>query len=135
MPIVTLAASAIRAPDPAATSPAAVPFRNRRRDNVRCFIIWLSHGSSMARLVLRQSRGEQGACHSLRPQPRPIRRPMAWRSQAVLTGDAHPTGAPMAEIPVIDIGPLVARSGGAADVAAAIGAACRETGFFYVVGH
>ncbi len=41
----------------------------------------------------------------------------------------------MAEIPIIDIGPLVGRSGTAADVAAAIGAACRESGFFYVVGH
>jgi isopenicillin N synthase-like dioxygenase len=41
----------------------------------------------------------------------------------------------MAEIPIIDIGPLVGRSAGSADVAAAIGTACRETGFFYVVGH
>jgi isopenicillin N synthase-like dioxygenase len=41
----------------------------------------------------------------------------------------------MAEIPIIDIGPLVGRSAGAADVAEAIGSACRETGFFYVVGH
>jgi isopenicillin N synthase-like dioxygenase len=41
----------------------------------------------------------------------------------------------MAEIPIVDIGPLVGRSAGAADVAEAIGNACRETGFFYVVGH
>jgi isopenicillin N synthase-like dioxygenase len=41
----------------------------------------------------------------------------------------------MAEIPIIDIGPLVGRSARETDVAAAIGSACRETGFFYVVGH
>jgi isopenicillin N synthase-like dioxygenase len=41
----------------------------------------------------------------------------------------------MAEIPVIDIAPLVAGSAATGDVAKAIGTACRETGFFYVVGH
>jgi isopenicillin N synthase-like dioxygenase len=41
----------------------------------------------------------------------------------------------MSEIPIIDIGPLVTGSAGSAGVAAAIGSACRETGFFYVVGH
>ena len=41
----------------------------------------------------------------------------------------------MAEIPIIDIGPLVARSARAADVASAIGSARRETGFFDIIGH
>jgi isopenicillin N synthase-like dioxygenase len=39
------------------------------------------------------------------------------------------------EIPVIDIAPLVGRSGDRRAVADAIGRACRECGFFYVVGH
>jgi len=38
-------------------------------------------------------------------------------------------------IPVIEIGPLVGRSGDRRAVADAIGRACRECGFFYVVGH
>jgi isopenicillin N synthase-like dioxygenase len=41
----------------------------------------------------------------------------------------------MGEIPVIDIAPLVTGSATAGEVAKAIGTACRETGFFYVVGH
>jgi isopenicillin N synthase-like dioxygenase len=41
----------------------------------------------------------------------------------------------MAAIPVIDIGPLVSNAPTAPAVAATIGRACRETGFFYVVGH
>jgi isopenicillin N synthase-like dioxygenase len=41
----------------------------------------------------------------------------------------------MVAIPVIDIGPLVSDSPTAPAVAATIGRACRETGFFYVVGH
>ena len=41
----------------------------------------------------------------------------------------------MVAIPIIDIGPLVTNSPDAGAVAAAIGRACRETGFFYVVGH
>jgi isopenicillin N synthase-like dioxygenase len=41
----------------------------------------------------------------------------------------------MVGIPVIDIGPLVSNSPDAGAVAATIGRACRETGFFYVVGH
>ena len=41
----------------------------------------------------------------------------------------------MVAIPIIDIGPLVSNSPDAGAVAAAIGRACRETGFFYVVGH
>lgn len=40
----------------------------------------------------------------------------------------------MPGLPVIDIGPLVG-GGGAAGTAGAIDAACREHGFFYVVGH
>jgi isopenicillin N synthase-like dioxygenase len=38
-------------------------------------------------------------------------------------------------LPIIDIEPLVNRSGERGAVAARIGAACREHGFFYIVGH
>jgi len=38
-------------------------------------------------------------------------------------------------LPVIDITALVARTSGQQEVADAIGRACREVGFFYVVGH
>jgi isopenicillin N synthase-like dioxygenase len=38
-------------------------------------------------------------------------------------------------LPVIDVGPLRARSAGEAGVADAIDAACRRTGFFLVTGH
>jgi isopenicillin N synthase-like dioxygenase len=38
-------------------------------------------------------------------------------------------------IPVIDVGALVGRGGDRGAVARAIGAACREHGFFYAVGH
>ena len=41
----------------------------------------------------------------------------------------------MVAIPVIDISPLVSNSPDAGTVAATIGRACRETGFFYVVEH
>lgn len=41
--------------------------------------------------------------------------------------------APPATIPIIDVAPL--RQGDVAEVAADIGRACRETGFFYVTGH
>jgi len=41
----------------------------------------------------------------------------------------------MPEIPVIDVSPLVERDGDAYDTARAVGRACRETGFFYVIGH
>ncbi len=41
----------------------------------------------------------------------------------------------MVAIPIIDIGPLVSNAPDAGAVAATIGRACRETGFFYVVGH
>ncbi|HEV8559678.1 MAG TPA: 2-oxoglutarate and iron-dependent oxygenase domain-containing protein [Actinophytocola sp.] len=41
----------------------------------------------------------------------------------------------MREFPVIDVGPLVAGTPGRHAVAAEIGHACRENGFFYVVGH
>ena len=57
------------------------------------------------------------------------------------------THEPTSEVPVIDVAPLVAEAGGhgaagaqgaAGDqqaVAAAMGRACRENGFFYVIGH
>ena len=38
------------------------------------------------------------------------------------------------ELPVIDISPLI-RGDGIETVAAEIDAACRDTGFFYVIGH
>jgi isopenicillin N synthase-like dioxygenase len=38
-------------------------------------------------------------------------------------------------IPVIDVAPLVGRAAGMAEVGAKIGRACRELGFFYIVGH
>ncbi|CAN5579618.1 isopenicillin N synthase family oxygenase [soil metagenome] len=41
----------------------------------------------------------------------------------------------MVEVPVIDIGPLVGGAGSSTATARAIDAACREAGFFYVVGH
>lgn len=36
---------------------------------------------------------------------------------------------------VIDVAPLVNRTGQCAETAAQIGAACRESGFFYIAGH
>ena len=42
---------------------------------------------------------------------------------------------PASEVPVIDVAPLVGRVGDQAGVAAAIGRACRKSGFFYVVEH
>jgi isopenicillin N synthase-like dioxygenase len=39
------------------------------------------------------------------------------------------------EIPVIDVAALVTGKGDRGEVATAIGRACRESGFFYVVGH
>ncbi len=41
----------------------------------------------------------------------------------------------VAGLPVIDVAPLVSGSGDRRAVAAEIGRACREVGFFYVVGH
>ena len=41
----------------------------------------------------------------------------------------------MGELPVIDVSALVAGSPGRFDVAAEIGRACREHGFFYIAGH
>ena len=39
------------------------------------------------------------------------------------------------EVPVIDVAPLVADAGDQEEAAAAMGQACRENGFFYVIGH
>ena len=39
------------------------------------------------------------------------------------------------EMPVIDVGPLVSGAGDRSRVAAEIAKACRDSGFFYVVGH
>jgi isopenicillin N synthase-like dioxygenase len=39
------------------------------------------------------------------------------------------------EVPIIDVAPLATGTGDRSPVAARIGQACRETGFFYVVGH
>jgi isopenicillin N synthase-like dioxygenase len=47
-----------------------------------------------------------------------------------------PTPAPeFSRVPIIDIGPLVAGSAEQLAVAQQLGAACRECGFFYIVGH
>jgi len=40
-----------------------------------------------------------------------------------------------AQVPVIDVGPLLAGNSGRVDVASQLGAACRECGFFYAIGH
>ncbi len=45
------------------------------------------------------------------------------------------TSGDSGDIPVVDIGPLVARRGDRSAVAARIGRACRDQGFFYIVGH
>ena len=41
----------------------------------------------------------------------------------------------MSDLPIIDVAPLVDEAPGVARVAQQIGAACRDTGFFYAVGH
>jgi isopenicillin N synthase-like dioxygenase len=41
----------------------------------------------------------------------------------------------VSELPIIDVAPLLDGGAGAARVALQIGVACRDTGFFYVVGH
>jgi isopenicillin N synthase-like dioxygenase len=50
------------------------------------------------------------------------------RSSSGAVGDA-------AQVPVVDVGPLVGRGGDRRAAADAIGRACREVGFFYAVGH
>ncbi len=45
------------------------------------------------------------------------------------------TQNPTSEVPIIDVAPLVADSGEQEAVVAAMGQACRESGFFYVIGH
>lgn len=46
-----------------------------------------------------------------------------------------PASATFSRVPVIDVGALVRREAGERDVASAIDAACRTSGFFYVVNH
>ena len=43
--------------------------------------------------------------------------------------------AEFSHIPLIDVRELVAGTGGRRAVADQIGQACRESGFFYIVGH
>src|SRR5262245_51361170 len=43
--------------------------------------------------------------------------------------------ADFAHVPIVDLAPLVAGAAGRRDVAEKIGQACRECGFFYIVGH
>jgi isopenicillin N synthase-like dioxygenase len=45
------------------------------------------------------------------------------------------TGDERAQVPVVDVAPLVKGTGGRDEAAARLGRACREWGFFYVVGH
>ena len=45
------------------------------------------------------------------------------------------THDPTPHVPIIDVAPLVADAGDQEAVAAAMGRACRENGFFYVIGH
>ncbi len=45
------------------------------------------------------------------------------------------TKDPSSELPIIDVSPLVTRGDGQEAVASAIGRACTERGFFYVIGH
>lgn len=45
------------------------------------------------------------------------------------------TVSDFSQVPVIDVAPLVRHTAERATTAAQIGAACRESGFFYVVGH
>ena len=51
------------------------------------------------------------------------------------TGEASLTRDHTSEVPIIDVAPLVADAGDQKAVAAAMGLACRENGFFYVIGH
>jgi len=39
------------------------------------------------------------------------------------------------KLPIIDVGPLTARAGDRLEVAGQIARACRESGFFYIIGH
>ena len=49
--------------------------------------------------------------------------------------DRIPPGPLRSEVPIVDIAPMVAGGTDQQRVADQIGAACRDTGFFYVVGH
>jgi isopenicillin N synthase-like dioxygenase len=44
-------------------------------------------------------------------------------------------GSDFSHIPIIDVSQLVAGSPGSRSVADRLGSACRESGFFYAVGH
>ncbi len=50
-------------------------------------------------------------------------------------GLSLPTLDEVLQVPVVDIGPLMTGHGDVSSAARAIDAACREAGFFYVVGH
>lgn len=52
-----------------------------------------------------------------------------------MTPPFAPMKSPPASVPVIDIGPLVTGNGDPHATAAGIGQACRDYGFFYIVGH
>ncbi|MET0214643.1 MAG: 2-oxoglutarate and iron-dependent oxygenase domain-containing protein, partial [Vicinamibacterales bacterium] len=53
-----------------------------------------------------------------------------WHSFLVTTSQLSST-----ELPVIDVSPLVTRSRDRSRVSSEIARACRDSGFFYIVGH
>lgn len=59
----------------------------------------------------------------------------AYRPPTTRCRIGGPTVQPVPSLPVIDVAPLVHGEGDCSQVAAAIDAACREVGFFYVGGH
>ncbi len=63
--------------------------------------------------------------------------PKSWldRTTTARHQAASMTHDPTSEVPIIDVAPLVTDAGDQEAVAAAIGRACRECGFFYVIGH
>lgn len=61
-----------------------------------------------------------------------LKRLASLPQQALMTTAAL---AEFSEVPVIDVGPLVAGTGARHEVARQLGRACRKCGFFYVVAH